>query len=69
MVAGGGSGGSAQEAGGGGGGGGVVYALSYPLSATSYSITVGAGGASVNYTNNSNVGIIGANGSDLFLVR
>jgi hypothetical protein len=50
VVAGGGGGGSASSSGGGGGGGGggVVYAASYPIAATSYAITVGDGGASVN---------------------
>jgi len=66
VVGGGGSGGSAQEsgAGGGGGGGGVVYAENYPITATSYSITVGSGGASVNYSTNGNAGIRGNNGGN-----
>ena len=44
VVAGGGGGGSSAAAGG-GGSGGIIYASSYSLSATGYSITVGAGGA------------------------
>ena len=66
VVGGGGAGGSAQEsgAGGGGGGGGVVYAATYPIAATSYSITVGSGGASVNYLTNGNNGIRGISGGD-----
>jgi hypothetical protein len=66
VVGGGGSGGSAQEsgAGGGGGGGGVVYAASYPVTTTPISVTVGNGGASVNYSTNGNRGLNGLNGSD-----
>ncbi|MFA5795455.1 MAG: DUF2341 domain-containing protein [Candidatus Brocadiia bacterium] len=50
VVAGGGSGGnhSTTNANGGGGGGGVIYNTSYPvISGSAYTVTVGAGGASV----------------------
>ena len=63
VVGGGGSGGSAQEsgAGGGGGGGGIVYSASFSIAAGTYPVTVGAGGASVNYTVNANRGLNGNN--------
>ena len=68
VVAGGGSGGSASYGGGGGGGGagGIVYSSSYLLTATSYSVTIGNGGASVNCNCNgsSGTGYQGNNGGN-----
>ena len=63
VVGGGGSGGSAMHAGGGGGGGagGVVYAATYPLAATSYTVTVGNGGAGVGVLNSPVQGVNGGN--------
>ncbi len=65
VVGGGGSGGSANPnaGGGGGGGGGVVYSASYPIDATTYSVTVGAGGAGVAAIA-APIGIPGNNGGD-----
>ncbi len=64
VIGGGGSGGLGEAcgSGGGGGAGGVVYASSYSVSATSYSIVVGAGGAARSGGVGS--GVVGVNGSD-----
>lgn len=72
VIAGGGSGGrsySVSQAGGGGGAGGLLAATSYGVTATPYTVTIGAGGASVstqatpgNYGSNSVFGAITATG-------
>jgi len=54
VVGGGGSGGSAQASGG-GGGGGIIHNTSYSVTATSYTVTIGAGGTATS-NNNGNVG-------------
>jgi hypothetical protein len=58
VVAGGGGGGGRQWESGGGGGGGVVYVASYSVTAGTYSVTVGTGGAGGGYRQR------GSNGSN-----
>jgi len=57
-----GGGGSGQNNGGGGGAGGLVYSSSQSLTATNYTVTVGAGGAGAS--GDSNTGAQGSTGSN-----
>jgi hypothetical protein len=69
LVVAGGAGGSENTAGGGGGAGGVIYNSSYPVTpGTTYTVTVGAGGATTSNGQNSNfaniIAIGGGTGGD-----